>query len=61
MMMYNGMLGGYGVLFMGIYLAGIVYFFYLLSGIAKSLTEISRKMDKISCADQDIKDRGGAL
>lgn len=61
MMMYNGMMGGYGILFMGIYVAGIVYFFYLLSGIAKSLAEISRKMDKKSCADQEIKDRGGAL
>lgn len=47
-MMYNGMMGGVGILFLGIYVVGIVYFFYLLSSIAKSLAKIANKMDKDS-------------
>jgi len=47
-MMYNGMMGGVGLLFLGIYVVGIVYFFYLLSSIAKSLAKIANKMDKDS-------------
>jgi hypothetical protein len=47
-MMYNGMMGGFGILVMGLYVAGIIYFFYLLTSIAKSLAKIANKIDKDS-------------
>jgi len=45
-MMYNGMMSGFGFLFMGLYVVGIVCFFYLLASMAKSLAKIASKMDK---------------
>ena len=47
-MMYNGVMGGFGILWMGFYVAGVLYFFYLLTSIAKSLAKIANKMDKNS-------------
>lgn len=47
-MMYNGMMGGFGFVFSIIYIVGFVYFFYLMSSIAKSLTKIANKTDKDS-------------
>ncbi len=34
-MMYDGMMSGYGVVFMLVYLGAVVYFFYLLTSMAK--------------------------
>lgn len=47
MMYYNGMMSGFGLAFVLIYLAAVVYFFYLLTGIAKSLRRIADRLDEL--------------
>ncbi|SDE12785.1 hypothetical protein [Sporomusa acidovorans] len=47
MMMYDGMMGGYGLIFMLVYLGLLVYFFYLLSSMAKSLGRIADRLDRL--------------
>lgn len=46
-MMYGGMMG-FGFLFMVIYLAVVIYFFYLLTSITKSVRRIANRLDKMS-------------
>ena len=45
-MMYDSGMGGFGFIFALIYLVGVVYFFYLLTNISKSLEKIAVKFDK---------------
>lgn len=45
-MMYDSGMGGFGFIFALIYLVGVVYFFYLLTNISKSLEKIADKFDK---------------
>lgn len=47
-MMYDGMMSGYGIVFMLAYLGAVVYFFYLLSSIAKSLGRIADRLDRVA-------------
>lgn len=47
-MMYDGMMSGYGIVFMLVYLGAVVYFFYLLSSIAKSLGRIADRLDRVA-------------
>lgn len=47
-MMYNGMMSGVGFFFMGLHVVVIIYFFYLLASMSKSLAKIASKMDKDS-------------
>lgn len=51
MMMYDGMMSGYGLVFMVIYLGAVVYFFYLLASIAKSLGRIADRLDRVASLD----------
>lgn len=41
------MMSGFGLAFVLIYLAAVVYFFYLLTGIAKSLRRIADRLDEL--------------
>lgn len=43
---YGGMMGGFGFVFVLVYLGLVVYFFYLLTGIAKSLRRIADSFEK---------------
>ncbi|MDU2065080.1 MAG: hypothetical protein E6713_09560 [Sporomusaceae bacterium] len=46
-MMYGSMMGGFGFVFMVIYLAIVIYFFYLLTSITKSVKRIADKLDRM--------------
>jgi hypothetical protein len=48
MMMYDGMMSGYGFVFMLVYLGAVVYFFYLLTSMAKALGRIADRLDKLA-------------
>lgn len=50
-MMYDGMMGGFGFLFMLVYFGAVAYFFFLMSSMAKSLGRIANKIDRLSSND----------
>lgn len=52
-MMYDGMMGGFGFVFIFVYLGVVVYFFYLLTSIAKSVRQIADKVDKLLPSDSE--------
>jgi len=43
---YGGMMGWGGFVFVLVYLGLVVYFFYLLTGMAKSLRRIADNLEK---------------
>jgi uncharacterized membrane protein len=43
---YGGMMGGFGFIFVLVYLGVVIYFFYLLTGISKSLRRIADSLEK---------------
>ncbi len=45
--MYGGMMSGFGPIMMLIHLGLVIYFFYLLTVMAKSLSRIADKVDKL--------------
>jgi len=55
-MMYGGMMSGFGIVFGLIYLGLVVYFFYLLTSMAKSLTRIANNLDR----QPENKQQGGS-
>lgn len=48
---YGGTMGGFGFVFVLVYLALVAYFFYLLTNIAKSLRQIADSLNKSRSGD----------
>lgn len=48
MMGYGGMTGGFGFIFVLVYFGLVLYFFYLLTGILKSLRRIADSLENRS-------------